>query len=191
VTTIDRRWLPAAAAVATVVVASQIIDTPPAVSGIDPDAGAWLALGAALLMCIGAVLTFSRVRVAFDVERRDPRRKVQAVDARGPEDQPTGSQPAVAPSESPPWSSAPAWTPRDPDAPSFGRSEEPPGERLFTRDRRPDLFDFSPAPRGAGAPGDSPVGSRAADSADGPEPPDPVRAEDEPAGDEPQDAKQE
>lgn len=80
---VDRRFLPAAVAAVAVIVASQIIDPPPAAAGQDPDTGAWLALGAALLTCAGAVLTFGRVHVALTVEGRDQRRHVSVVDARG------------------------------------------------------------------------------------------------------------
>ena len=38
----------------------------------------------ALVMCLGAVLTFGRVHLALTVEGRDQRRHVSAVDARGP-----------------------------------------------------------------------------------------------------------
>jgi hypothetical protein len=88
---LDRRWLPATALAALVIVAVQIVDPPPAATGLDPDTGAWLALGAAVVMGIGAVLTFSRVRLSFTVEGRDPRRHVPAVDARG-EDEPATSE---------------------------------------------------------------------------------------------------
>jgi hypothetical protein len=94
---VDRRFLPAAVLAVAVVVASQIIDPPPAAPpGQDPDTGAWLALGGALVMCLGAVLTFGRVRLALTIEGRDQRRHVSAVDARGPKD-PTTESHAVAP----------------------------------------------------------------------------------------------
>jgi hypothetical protein len=80
---VDRRVLPAAVAAVAVIVAAQILDPPPAATGQDPDTGAWLALGAALLMCAGAILTFGRVHVALMVEGRDQRRHVSVVDARG------------------------------------------------------------------------------------------------------------
>src|SRR5215207_11747869 len=60
---VDRRLVPAAAAAVAAIVASQIIDPPPAAAGQDPDTGAWLALGSALLMCLGALLTFGRVHL--------------------------------------------------------------------------------------------------------------------------------
>jgi hypothetical protein len=100
VETIDRRFLPAAVAGVAVIVASQILDPPPAATGQDPDTGAWLALGAALVMCAGAVLTFGRVHLAFTVEGHEPRRRrVAAVDARGPADPTTDNIPAVRPPE--------------------------------------------------------------------------------------------
>jgi len=96
---VDRRFLPAAVAVVAVIVASQIIDPPPAAAGQDPDTGSWLALGAALLMCAGAVLTFGRVSVALTVEGRDQRRHVSVVDARGSRDPTTDSHEPVATGE--------------------------------------------------------------------------------------------
>src|SRR5918992_6181051 len=48
---IEGRFLPGAVAAVAIVVASQIIDPPPAAPGQDPDTGAWLALGATLVMC--------------------------------------------------------------------------------------------------------------------------------------------
>ena len=95
---VDRRFLPAAVTAVAVIVASQIIDPPPAAAGQDPDIGAWFALGAAVVMCLGAVLTFGRVRLALTVEGRDQRRHVAAVDARGPDEQTTDShEPVVLP----------------------------------------------------------------------------------------------
>lgn len=96
---VDRRVIPAAVAAIALIVASQIIDPPPAATGQDPDTGAWLALGAALLMCAGAVLTFGRVHVALTVEGRDPRQRLSAVDARDVHDPTTESHPAVRPAE--------------------------------------------------------------------------------------------
>jgi hypothetical protein len=83
---IDRRFLPLGVAAVAIIVASQIIDPPPAALGQDPDTGSWLALGGALVTCLGAVLTFGRVHLALTVEGRDQRRHVSAVDARGPAD---------------------------------------------------------------------------------------------------------
>lgn len=99
VAALDRRWLAAAGLVALVVVASQLIDPPPAAFGAGREVGAWLALGAAVAMAAGALLAFGRVRLALSVERRDVRRHVAAVDARGPRERTTetGAVPAAKP----------------------------------------------------------------------------------------------
>jgi hypothetical protein len=123
---IDRRFLPAIVAGVFVIVAAQIIDPPPAAAGQDPDVGAWMALGGAVVMCAGAVLTLGRVHLALTVEGRDPRQRVSAVDARGPQDPTTESHPVVVP----------AGQAEGAVAPSPERSESI-GGRLFGRDRTP------------------------------------------------------
>ena len=57
--------------VAIVLVVSQLINHPPAVSGgeLDPKAGAWLALAGSALILAGAVMSVARV--SFSVERRE------------------------------------------------------------------------------------------------------------------------
>jgi hypothetical protein len=62
--------------VAVVLVLASIIDEPPLVAGIDPtlEAGAWIALAAALLMTIGAALSTLRISVVVGArERREAR----------------------------------------------------------------------------------------------------------------------
>jgi hypothetical protein len=125
---VDRRFLPAGVTAVAVIVASQIIDPPPAAAGQDPDTGAWLALGSALVMCLGAVLTFGRVHVALTVEERDQRRHVSAVDAREPEDPTTDSHEPVVPAE----------------AAEAAEPEERSPRRLFTRDRVPETAPTTP-----------------------------------------------
>lgn len=93
---IDRSALPVIVGAALVVVASQILDPPPGVAG-DPDIGAWLALGAALAMVAGTVLTLGRVSFALTVEGRDTRRRVAAVDHRT--DPTTTETEAIRPTE--------------------------------------------------------------------------------------------
>jgi hypothetical protein len=79
---VERHWLPVIAALAALIVGSQILDPPPGVDG-DPDTGAWLALGAALVLCVGTLLSLGRVSFALTFEGRgDARRRVSAVDAR-------------------------------------------------------------------------------------------------------------
>jgi hypothetical protein len=93
---IERPALPLIVGAALVIVASQILDPPPGVAG-DPLIGAWLALGAALTMCVGALLTLGRVSFAMTVEGRDTRRRVAAVDHRT--DPVTTESPAVRPND--------------------------------------------------------------------------------------------
>ena len=92
---IERHWLPAIVAGIAIVVAAQILDPPPVIVDGDPDTGAWLALGAAIVMCIGTLLTLGRVSFALTVEGRDTRRRVSAVDHRA-NDQTTSEGPAVS-----------------------------------------------------------------------------------------------
>jgi hypothetical protein len=91
---IERQQLPLIVVASLVIVASQILDPPPGVTG-DPLIGAWLALGAALVMCVGAVLSLGRVSFALTVEGRDTRQRVSAVDHR--RDPTTTEGPAVRP----------------------------------------------------------------------------------------------
>ena len=92
-TVIERHWLPAIVAAITILVVAQILDAPPVIDG-DPETGAWLALAAAIVMCIGTLLTLGRVSFALTVEGRDTRRRVSAVDHRA--DDPTTTEgPAV------------------------------------------------------------------------------------------------
>ena len=92
---IERQLLPAIVAAIAIVVAAQILDPPPVILDGDPDTAAWLALGAAAVMCIGTLLTLGRVSFALTVEGRDTRRRVSAVDHRA--DDPTTTEgPAVS-----------------------------------------------------------------------------------------------
>ena len=94
-TVIERHWLPVIVAAIAIIVVSQILDPPPVLVDGDPDMGAWLALGAAAVMCIGTLLTLGRVSFALTVEGRDTRRRVSAVDHRA--DDPTTTEgPAVS-----------------------------------------------------------------------------------------------
>jgi hypothetical protein len=81
---LDASALPFFVGAVVVVVASQIVDPPPAADGAPRDIGCWIALGAATLQLAGTVLTLSRVSFAISVEGRDTRRRVAAVDARDP-----------------------------------------------------------------------------------------------------------
>jgi hypothetical protein len=79
---VERRWLPAVVLGVLLLVTAEIIDPPPAAGDETPATGAWLALGAALVMFAGAVLTFGRVSFAVAVEGRDVRERVAVVDHR-------------------------------------------------------------------------------------------------------------
>ena len=95
-TVVERHWLPAIVAAITIIVVAQLLDPPPALVDGDPDTGAWLALGATIVMCIGTLLTLGRVSFALTVEGRDTRRRVAAVDHRA--DDPTTTEgPALRP----------------------------------------------------------------------------------------------
>jgi hypothetical protein len=79
---VERRWLPAVVLAVAVLVAAEIVDPPPAAGGEDPATGAWIAFGSAVLMFVGTVLTFGRVRFAVSVEGREIRERVAVVDHR-------------------------------------------------------------------------------------------------------------
>ncbi len=81
---VDRRALPWIVGAVFVLVAAQLLDPPPGASGASLGTGAWLSLGAAVVMVAGAVLTFGRVSFAVAVEGRDRRTRVPAVDHQGP-----------------------------------------------------------------------------------------------------------
>src|SRR4051794_13614951 len=81
---VDRRWLPALAGAAALIVIAQLLSPPPTVGGADPQEGAWLAFAAALVMVAGTVVTMARVSFSVAIEGREPRRRVAAVDHRPP-----------------------------------------------------------------------------------------------------------
>jgi hypothetical protein len=90
---LERRWLPAVVLAIAVLVAAEMINPPPAAGDEELGAGIWLAFGAAIVMFIGTVLTFGRVRFAVSVEGRQVRERVPVVDHR----QDTTETAAVAP----------------------------------------------------------------------------------------------
>jgi hypothetical protein len=61
------------AAFTVLVVASQIVNHPPAAAGDGgpgKDIGIWLALAGAALMLVGAVLAYTRISLAVEARRR-------------------------------------------------------------------------------------------------------------------------
>jgi hypothetical protein len=118
-------WLPWVAGAALLIVAVQVIDPPPAALDADREAGAWVALVAALVMAGGAAMSVAQVSVVLDVRGRDRRRRVPVVDRR-----PGATADAPAPA-----ASAAAATPDPvpapaPEAPAPRRSRRP-GARLL------------------------------------------------------------
>jgi hypothetical protein len=79
---VERRWLPAVVLGVVLLVAAEVVNPPPAAGEQDPTTGAWIAVGSALVMLAGAVLTFGRVSLAVSVEGRDVREHVAVVDHR-------------------------------------------------------------------------------------------------------------
>jgi hypothetical protein len=95
-TYIDRGRLPAVVLAVAVLVAAEIVNPPPIATNRPLAAGAWIAFGSAVVMFIGAVLTFGRVSFAVAVEGRDEvRERVPVVDHR----QDTTETSAVKPTE--------------------------------------------------------------------------------------------
>ena len=86
------RALPALGILALVVVASQAINHPPAAIGEDTDTGLWLALGGAVLLAVGAVLSTSHISLAVNVEGRGPTRGTEPETAPLPESGPGGAR---------------------------------------------------------------------------------------------------
>jgi hypothetical protein len=64
------RVLVTAGTVALVLVASQLIDHPPAAQDSDVETGAWLGLGGAVLMFAGGIATLAWVSLRVTVDRR-------------------------------------------------------------------------------------------------------------------------
>jgi hypothetical protein len=91
-------------AIALVVVASQLVNHPPAADDLDKEMGAWLALAAAAVMLAGAVLATIRISLALDVEPREP---------AGPAERGTAAPAARRPAAT------------DPDAPTVPRPGAP------------------------------------------------------------------
>jgi hypothetical protein len=76
-------WAQAVSAAALLVVVVELVEPPPVVDGATRTTGAWLALGGALAMALGALLHRAHISVSIDVSERDPRPRVPAVDRRG------------------------------------------------------------------------------------------------------------
>jgi hypothetical protein len=91
------RAVPVIAFVTLFVVAVQIVDKPPGARGDDIAAGAWLALGGAALMAVGAALSAASISITVDVRGRDRRRRISAIDAREEREAREAREAATAP----------------------------------------------------------------------------------------------
>jgi hypothetical protein len=78
---VDRRWLLVFGIGAAVLTAAQL-DPPPAAADASAGTGAWIAFASALVMVVGAVLSFGRVSLAVSVDNQDVRERVAVVDHR-------------------------------------------------------------------------------------------------------------
>ena len=100
-TAVDETAGRAAAAVAFVVVVSQLVNHPPAATGADIEVGGWLALAGALLMLVGALLNHTGVSLAVVLDDSDRRGPVDARDdardERGSSPEPRGGATPSAP----------------------------------------------------------------------------------------------
>ena len=76
----DRRYLPVVVLATAVLVAAEIINPPPAAGNAALGSGAWIAFAAAVVMFLGTVLTFGRVRFAVSVEGKQVRERVPVFD---------------------------------------------------------------------------------------------------------------
>jgi hypothetical protein len=140
---LDAGALPWIVGAVVIVVVSQILDPPPAAAGHTRAVGCWLALGAAALQAAGTLLTMSRVSFAINVEGRDTRRRVAAVDARDPATTETAA-PLFSRSAEPAWS--------DPAAsePAAERSSSEPAAEPAADSPEPDSAAESPFADGPG-----------------------------------------
>src|SRR3954453_18089952 len=68
---VPERWLPALAGAALVIVFVALVNHPPAARGSAPEVGAWVALGAALMLSAGAILSRARISLVITLRSND------------------------------------------------------------------------------------------------------------------------
>jgi hypothetical protein len=112
---------------ALVIVLVQILNAPPAAADGDPSTGAWLALAGAFLMAAGSALSLTAISVVVNVDKRDIRRRVPAVDRRAERE-------AEAAEDLDADAGADARTDDEPVAPDAGASSAARGGRLGARE---------------------------------------------------------
>jgi hypothetical protein len=64
-------WLPLAAAAGLVLVVGALINHPPAAVGLGTDYGAWIALGAVILLAVGALLRTTEISLVISRRESD------------------------------------------------------------------------------------------------------------------------
>jgi peptidoglycan/LPS O-acetylase OafA/YrhL len=64
---VPERWLPALAVAALVIVVVALVNHPPAARGVSPEVGAWLALGASIVLVAGAILSRARISLVISL----------------------------------------------------------------------------------------------------------------------------
>ena len=79
---IDLRLLPLLGAIAVAAVGVTLLQGPPGTEGADLASGGWVALGGAVLIFAGGLLSAARISVTVTVDGRDARRRVPTVDRR-------------------------------------------------------------------------------------------------------------
>ena len=68
---IPERWLSALAGAAMVIVVVSLINHPPTARGDSPEVGAWLALGSAVVLGAGAILSRARVSLVIALRSQE------------------------------------------------------------------------------------------------------------------------
>jgi hypothetical protein len=96
-------------AAAVVIVASQLVNHPPAGVDRETEVGLWLGLAGAGLLLAGAALATARISLAVDVERREPHPEAATASRPPPPPRPSPPSRPPPPPQSPP-------PPREPGA---------------------------------------------------------------------------
>jgi len=71
---VPQDWLPVLGGAAFVIVVVALVNHPPAARGVGTEVGIWLALGAAIVLVAGAVLTRARVSLVIALRSTDESR---------------------------------------------------------------------------------------------------------------------
>jgi hypothetical protein len=68
---VPQAWRPVLGGAALVIVVVALVNHPPAARGAGPELGAWIALGAAILLATGAVLSRARISLVITLQSKD------------------------------------------------------------------------------------------------------------------------